>query len=431
MCRKDHVDKVAIVAKNLRGIKAPIRKDILSAAKRILRYVCNDCPRRLELQEELSSFYSRRFVEKFEKYNAHMYLENSRSALEVEAVAPVIPEGIEEVPGREILRDNFDKLFEKYPLLVAFGEDVGKIGGVNQTYTGLLDKYGEHRIFDTGIRETSIIGKGIGLALRGFRPIAEIQYFDYLLYALQTISDDLATTHWRTAGRQAVPLIISTRGHRFEGIWHAGSPLSMIINSVRGVHVCVPRNMTQAAGFYNTLLEGMDPGLVIEPLIGYRLKEPRPQNPGEYRIPLGTPEILVEGTDITLVTYGSCVRIAEDAVKQLGEFDIYVELIDVQTLLPFDINDTIVESVKRTNRVLFFDEDVPGGATAYMMQKVLEEQKAWKYLDAEPHTLTAMEHRPAYATDGDYFSNPNAENVFDAVYGIMHEAMPRKYPRLY
>ena len=314
---------------------------------------------------------------------------------------------------------------------MAFGEDVGKIGGVNQTYAGLQEKYGELRIFDTGIRETSIVGKGIGLALRGFRPIAEIQYFDYLMFALQTISDDLATTHWRTAGRQAAPLIISTRGHRFEGIWHAGSPLSMIINSVRGVYVCVPRNMTQAAGFYNTLLKGEDPALVIEPLIGYRLKEFMPENIGEYQIPLGQPEILQEGTDVTLITYGSCVRIAEDAVKQLKEFDISVELIDVQTLLPFDINETIVESVKKTNRIVFFDEDVPGGATAFMMQKVLEEQKAYKYLDAEPRTLTAMEHRPAYATDGDYFSNPNAENVFDTIYELMHETKPGKYPELY
>jgi pyruvate/2-oxoglutarate/acetoin dehydrogenase E1 component len=311
---------------------------------------------------------------------------------------------------------------------VAFGEDVGKIGGVNQTYTGLQQKYGEHRIFDTGIRETSIVGKGIGLALRGFRPIAEIQYFDYLLYALQTLSDDVATTHWRTVGQQSVPLIISTRGHRFEGIWHAGSPLSMIINSIRGIYVCVPRNMTQAAGFYNTLLEGMDPGLVIEPLIGYRLKEFMPANIGEYKIPLGVPEILSQGSDITLVTYGSCVRIAEDAVKQLREFDISVELVDVQTLLPFDINDTIVESIKKTNRVVFFDEDVESGATAYMMQKVLEEQDAYQFLDSKPVCLPAKEHRPAYGSDGDYFSKPNIEDVVDTVYEIMHETDPQKFP---
>lgn len=431
VCKKDRIDKISIVSNNLKGIKAPIRKDVISGAKRILRYICIDCPERAALQEQLSEWHNRRYVDKFEKYNAFLYLENKQSTLNVEGIKPVYSENPEEVPGRDILQQNFDKLFEKYPLLVAFGEDVGKIGGVNQTYAGLQEKYGEYRIFDTGIRETSIIGKGIGLALRGFRPIAEIQYFDYLLFALQTISDDLATTHWRTVGRQAVPLIISTRGHRFEGIWHAGSPLSMIINSIRGVYVCVPRNMAQAAGFYNTLLQGKDPGLVIEPLIGYRLKELKPENIGEYRIPLGEPEILTMGSDVTLVTYGSCVRIAEDAAKQLREFNISVELIDVQTLLPFDIKDSIVESVKKTNRVVFFDEDVPGGATAYMMQKVLEEQKAYKYLDAEPRTLTAMEHRPAYATDGDYFSNPNAENVFDTIYEMMHEAKPAKYPILY
>lgn len=430
-CKKDKLDKMAIITKNLRNLEAPIRKDNISSAKKILRYICKDCLQRGSLKEQLSAWFDLRFVDKYEQYNAFLHVENKYSALHVEEIKPVFPEKSNEVPGREIIRANFDKLFSKYPLMVAFGEDVGKIGGVNQTYAGLQEKYGEHRIFDTGIRETSIIGKGIGLALRGFRPIAEIQYFDYLLYALQTISDDLATTHWRTAGGQIVPLIISTRGHRFEGIWHAGSPLSMIINSIRGVFVCTPRNMTQAAGFYNTLLKGHDPGLVIEPLIAYRLKEYMPENIGEYCVPLGTPEILTEGTDITVVTYGSCVRIALDAIKQLKEFDISTELIDVQTLLPFDINETIVESVKKTNRILFFDEDVPGGATAFMMQKVLEEQKAYRYLDAEPKTLTAMDHRPAYARDGDYFSNPNAENVFDTVYELMHEVNPKKYPSLY
>jgi pyruvate/2-oxoglutarate/acetoin dehydrogenase E1 component/TPP-dependent pyruvate/acetoin dehydrogenase alpha subunit len=431
VCANDKIDKIGIISKNLKNIKAPIRKDVISAAKRILRYVCNDCPHREWLSDQLSAWFDRRFADKFEKYNAHLYTENNFSVLNVSGIAPEYSESSAEVPGREILLENFDKLFEKYPLLVAFGEDVGKIGGVNQTYAGLQEKYGQHRIFDTGIRETSIIGKGIGLALRGFRPIAEIQYFDYLLYALQTISDDLATTHWRTVGLQAVPLIISTRGHRFEGIWHAGSPLSMIINSIRGVYVCVPRNMTQAAGFYNTLLEGQDPGLVIEPLIGYRLKELKPDNIGDYRIPLGVPEILNVGDDITLVTYGSCVRIAEDAIIQLREVGISVELIDVQTLLPFDIYETIVESVKKTGRIIFFDEDVSGGATAYMMQRVLEGQKAYRYLDCEPKTLTAMDHRPAYATDGDYFSNPNAENVFETVYEMMHEVRPGDFPSLY
>jgi pyruvate/2-oxoglutarate/acetoin dehydrogenase E1 component len=296
---------------------------------------------------------------------------------------------------------------------------VGNIGGVNQTYEGLQKKYGRNRIFDTGIREASIIGKGIGLALRGFRPIAEIQYFDYLLYALQLLSDDVATAHWRTAGSQSVPLIISTRGHRLEGIWHSGSPLSMVINSIRGIYVCVPRNLTQAAGFYNTLVEGRDPALVVEPLNAYRLKEIMPDNPGDFRVPLGIPEILEEGSDITLVTYGSCVRIAQDAIQQLNDLNIRVELIDVQTLLPFDLQGTILQSVKKTGKVLFFDEDVPGGATAYMMQQVLEVQGASEYLSMPARTLSAKEHRPAYTTDGDYFSNPNAEDVVDAVLSMV------------
>ncbi|MBN2348374.1 MAG: hypothetical protein JXJ22_06030 [Bacteroidales bacterium] len=430
-CKNDHLDKISIISQNLKNLKNPIQKDTISSAKRLLSYICQDCPQRKELARELSNWLNKSKVSKFEKYSAQMYLENLYSVLNVKSVPPLFSEDSVEITGREVLRENFDHLFEKYPLLVAFGEDVGKIGGVNQTYEGLQEKYGEERIFDTGIRETSIIGKGIGLALRGFRPIAEIQYFDYLLYALQTLSDDLATTHWRTAGGQTVPLIISTRGHRLEGIWHSGSPLSMVINSIRGVYICVPRNMTQAAGFYNTLLEGQDPALVIEPLNGYRLKEIRPDNIGEYKIALGIPEILTHGNDLTLVTYGSCVRIAQYAVKQLKEFDIHVELIDVQTLLPFDVHEVILQSVKKTRRVLFFDEDVPGGATAYMMQNVLEGQQAYSYLDSEPRTLTAMDHRPAYSTDGDYFSNPNAENVFETVYEMMHRVNPGKYPELY
>jgi pyruvate/2-oxoglutarate/acetoin dehydrogenase E1 component/TPP-dependent pyruvate/acetoin dehydrogenase alpha subunit len=428
LCRNDNLDKIRIITGNLEGIENPVRKDILSTARKLLRYICFDCSQRESLREQLLVLQHTQRRQGFEKYSAFLYNETERSAINVAGVEPVFGSDSPWVPGREIIRDNFDVLFAKYPLLLAFGEDVGKIGGVNQTYEGLQAKYGSHRIFDTGIRELSIIGKGIGLALRGFRPIAEIQYFDYLLYALQTISDDLASAHWRTMGGQSIPLIISTRGHRLEGVWHSGSPLSMVINSIRGVYVCVPRNMTQAAGFYNTLLEGMDPALVIEPLYGYRLKERRPENTGEYRIPLGVPEIMEEGTDITLVTYGACVKIAQDACRQLEEFGISVELIDVQTLLPFDINETIVESLKKTNRVLFFDEDVPGGATAYMMQKVLEEQGGYHYLDTAPRTLTGMEHRPAYGTDGDYFSNPSAENVFETVYDIMHEADPDRFP---
>jgi pyruvate/2-oxoglutarate/acetoin dehydrogenase E1 component/TPP-dependent pyruvate/acetoin dehydrogenase alpha subunit len=431
ICRKENIDKINLYTRNLKNLENPLRKDNIMTAKKILRYVCLDCEYREELKKQLDGWLDRQFIRHFEGYSANLYVETSSSVLNVSGIKPEYSDKSPEVPGREIIRDNFNHLFQKYPLLVAFGEDIGKIGGVNQTYEGLQEKYGKLRITDTGIRETSIIGQGIGLALRGLRPIAEIQYFDYLLFALQTISDDLATTHWRTGGGQTVPLIVSTRGHRLEGVWHSGSPLSMVINSIRGVYVCVPRNMTQTAGFYNTLLEGQDPALVIEPLNGYRLKERRPDNIGEYRIPLGMPEILEYGKDITLVTYGSCVRIALDAVRQLKEFDISVELIDVQTLLPFDINEIIVESVKKTSRILFFDEDVPGGATAFMMQKVVEEQGAYRYLDSPPQTLSAMEHRPAYTTDGDYFSNPNAENVFETVYGIMHELNPRKYPELY
>jgi 2-oxoisovalerate dehydrogenase E1 component len=312
-----------------------------------------------------------------------------------------------------------------------FGEDVGKIGGVNQTLEGLQAKYGEIRIADTGIREATIIGQGLGMAMRGLRPIAEIQYFDYLLYGLQVLSDDLATLQYRTKGGQKAPLIISTRGHRLEGIWHSGSPLSMVINSIKGIYVLVPRNMTQAAGFYNTMLASDDPALIIEPLNGYRLKEKLPANIGRYRIPIGMPEILKEGTEITLVTYGSCVRIALEAVSQLQDFKISVELIDVQSLLPFDRHQVILKSLKKTSKIIFFDEDVPGGATAYMMQKVLEEQGGFQYLDMEPKTLTANNNRPAYSTDGDYFSNPNAEDVFEMCYEMMREYKPDKYVKLW
>jgi len=348
-----------------------------------------------------------------------------------EEIRPVYTDNSPWVPGRQVLRDNFDQLFKQYPELIIFGEDVGKIGGVNQTLEGLQAKYGEMRVTDTGIREASIVGQGIGMAIRGLRPIAEIQYFDYLLYALQTMSDDLATLQYRSRGGQKAPLIISTRGHRLEGIWHSGSPLSMVINSIRGMYVLVPRNLTQAAGFYNTLLTCDEPALVIEPLNAYRLRERLPENLGHFRIPLGIPEIIQQGTDVTIVTYGSCVRIAEEALEQLEQFGISAEVIDVQTLLPFDIHHVIARSLKKTSRILFFDEDVPGGTTAYMMQKVLEEQKGFYHLDAEPRTLTAKEHRPAYTTDGDYFSNPSAEDVFEVAYQIMHEINPFQYPKIF
>ncbi len=430
-CPVHRNDKISKIKDDLKRVLNPNRKDNLSAAKRILSYVCVQCDHRKDLKQNVSAYIRKYQLQGHAFYSDRVYNETKFGAINVQPVFPVFTKDSEMVAGREILRDNFDYLFNKYPLLVTFGEDTGKIGGVNQSLEGLQEKYGELRITDTGIRELTIIGQGIGLALRGLRPIAEIQYFDYLLYALQTISDDVATTHWRTAGDQKLPLIIRTRGHRLEGIWHSGSPLSMVINSIRGVYVCVPRNMTQAAGFYNTLLEGEDAALVIEPLNGYRLREKRPENIGEYKIPLGMPEILKEGTDVTLVTYGACVRIAEEAVEQLNDFGISVELIDVQTLLPFDTEHIIAKSIQKTNKVVFFDEDVPGGATAFMMHKVLEKQQAFFHLDAPPKTLSAHEHRPAYSSDGDYFSNPNAEDVFETVYAVMHEYNPEKYPELY
>jgi 2-oxoisovalerate dehydrogenase E1 component len=431
VCKREHIDKVGLITEELRKIPNPIRKDNMSSAKKILRHVCTDCSIREKLQSDLSSWMGINYEKANDLYSTHLYCETEKSALKVKPIDPVFTDNSPVVSGREVLRDNWHKQFEKNPQIVLFGEDVGNIGGVNQTYEGLQEKFGEIRITDTGIRETTIIGQGIGAALRGLRPVAEIQYFDYLLYALQTLSDDLATLRWRTKNGQMAPLIISTRGHRLEGVWHSGSPLSMVINSIRGIYVCVPRNMTQAAGIYNTLLDADDPALVIEPLNGYRLKEKMPDNIGEFRVPLGIPEILTEGSDVTLLTYGSCVRIAQDAVQQLNEFGISVELIDVQTLLPFDLPNIALESIKKTSRVAFFDEDVPGGATAFMMQKVLEERGAYNYLDAKPKTITAKDHRPAYTTDGDYFSNPNAEDVFETIYDIMHEANPKRYPKLY
>ncbi|MFA5418333.1 MAG: transketolase C-terminal domain-containing protein, partial [Bacteroidales bacterium] len=420
------------IKKELQPIGEPIRKDIISSGKKILRLICNSCSNpNNSLKTNVTEWLHKEEEVSLRRFSSHLYSESKLAARKVTPVAPVFTETSPMVPGREILRDNFDYLFEHNPLLVAFGEDVGKIGGVNQTYEGLQAKYGEHRIWDTGIREATIIGQGLGMAMRGLRPIAEIQYFDYLLYGLQVISDDIATLHYRTRGGQKAPMIVSTRGHRLEGIWHSGSPLSMVINSIRGVHVAVPRNMTQAAGFYNTYLESDQPVLIIEPLNGYRLRERKPDNIGQFKVPVGQPEVLTEGTDVTLVTYGSCVRIAEDAVEQLKTFNISVELVDVQTLLPFDIHQHIVESVKKTNKVVFFDEDVPGGATSFMMQQVMEDQKGYFYLDAEPITITAKDHRAAYGTDGDYFSNPNAEDVFDAIYNLMHDYNPGKYPKIF
>ncbi len=415
----------------LKRLSDPTRKDVIATAAHVLRYMCQTCSADKKLKSALRIWIADQMEDGNRRYSDHLYVEGAQSSLKVKEIKPVFNENSKMVPGREILNQNYNIIFEKDPRLVVFGEDVGNIGGVNQTFEGMQKKFGEFRVSDTGIRENTIMGQAIGLALRGLRPIAEIQYFDYLLYALQTMSDDLATTHYRTNGGQIAPVIISTRGHRLEGIWHSGSPLSMVINSIRGVHVLVPRNMTQAAGFYNTALAGNDPALIIEPLNGYRLREKMPENIGEYNVPFGKVEVLNQGSDVTIVTYGSCVKIAEDAVKQLTEFNISAELIDVQSLLPFDLNQDIIKSLKKTNKILFFDEDVPGGATAFMMQKVLEEQRGFYLLDAAPRTLTSKEHRPAYTTDGDYFSNPNAEDVFDTVYEMMHEYNPNKYPAIF
>ena len=431
-CYCSNTPQIEQIKKDLGKIGEPIRKDIISSARKILRLVCDTCsdPQH-SLKANVTNWLKKQMEANSDRYNSFLHSPYEKSALKVEEIKPKYSDKSVMVPGREILRDNWDYIFNNNPLVVAFGEDVGKIGGVNQTYEGLQDKFGEHRIFDTGIREATIIGQGLGMALRGFRPIAEIQYFDYLLYGLQVMSDDISTMLYRTKGGQKAPVIISTRGHRLEGIWHSGSPLSMVINSIRGMYVCVPRDMTQAAGFYNTLLKSDEPALVIEPLNGYRFREPMPENLGEYTVPLGKPEVIREGQDLTIVTYGSCVRIAMDGAEQLTEFGIDVEIIDIQTLLPFDTSGMIAQSLKKTNKILFFDEDVPGGATAYMMQKVIEEQKGFYYLDAEPSTLTAKAHRAAYSTDGDYFSNPNAEDVFEKVYNIMHEYHPQRFPKIF
>jgi len=405
----------------------PARKDIISAVKKSLRLVRSE---NLASKNQLIDFLTTSNIANHDRYSSSLYSETERSALNESGTPPVYDEE-RLVDGREVLRENFDALLNKHKEILIFGEDAGKIGGVNQSLEGLQEKYGELRVFDTGIRECTIIGQGIGMALRGLRPIAEIQYLDYLLYALQVMSDDLATVNYRTKGQQKAPLIVRTRGHRLEGIWHSGSPMGMILGALRGIYICVPRNMTQAAGFYNTLMDRDDPALVIESLNGYRLKEKLPSNLGEFKIPLGIPEIMKNGDDVTLVCYGSMVRMVEQAAQQLTELGISAEVIDVQTLLPFDVNHVIGESVSKTNRVVFIDEDVSGGATAYMMQKVIEEQGGYFSLDSEPKTLTAKDHRPAYGSDGDYFSKPSIEDIVDSVYDLFNELDSAKFPRIY
>ncbi|WP_132703510.1 alpha-ketoacid dehydrogenase subunit alpha/beta [Winogradskyella wandonensis] len=412
---------------DLEAIDEPIRKDILSATRKALRFVVSEASaEKTELQNWITTYINT--IQP--KYSSHLLSHSNKKALNQTEVLPTYDANAEEVDGRVVLRDNFDAIFSNYPEALIFGEDAGHIGDVNQGLEGLQAKYGELRVADTGIREATILGSGIGMAMRGLRPIAEIQYLDYILYALQLMSDDLATIHYRTKGRQKAPLIVRTRGHRLEGIWHSGSQMGGILNLVRGIHVLVPRNMTKAAGFYNTLLESDEPALVVECLNGYRLKEKMPNNIGKFKTPIGVVETIKEGEDITLVSYGSTLRIVEQAAKELLEVGIHAEIIDVQSLLPFDINHDIVKSIAKTNRLMVIDEDVSGGASAYILDEILNKQNAYKHLDSQPKTLAAKPHRPAYGTDGDYFSKPSVEDVFEAVYEVMHEVNPTDFPKL-
>lgn len=421
----DHLEELAKIQQRT----FPTRRKYLSFAQRIDFEIHEKeglSAVRKELKGWLESFKRR----SADFYNRQLYREGVDSALKVQPVVPIYGEKPEEVNGSTILSRNFDVLFNKYPNLVTFGQDTGKLGGVNQGMKGMQEKYGSNRVADAGIRETTIIGQGIGLAMRGFRPIAEIQYLDYLIYAHSTLSDDLASLQYRTKGKQAAPLIVRTRGHQLQGMWHAGSPMQMLLGSLRGMYLCVPRNMTQAAGFYNTLLTANDPALVIEPLKGYNLKERVPENLGEFKLPLGVPEVMVEGTDITLVTYAWNVNHAIKAAELLETKGISVEVIDVQTLMPFDVDHCVLKSIKKTGKVIFVDEDVPGGGTAYMMQKVIEEQQAFNYLDTAPRTLSAKAHRPAYGIDGEFFSKPNVEQIFENIYEMMREVDVKRYPKL-
>jgi len=412
---------------DLIAIEEPIKKDLASAARKSIRYLIGETS--VERQALLN--WTTDFLKQEQpKFSSHLYSENENRATNIDAIQPSYDDHIEKVDGRVILRDNFDKLFEKYPNALIFGEDSGAIGDVNQGLEGLQEKYGELRVADTGIRETTIIGQGIGMALRGLRPIAEIQYLDYIFYAIAPLTDDLASLLYRTKGMQKAPLIVRTRGHRLEGIWHSGSEMGGLIHLLRGMYILAPRNMTQAAGFYNTLMKSDEPALIIESLNGYRLKEPKPTNLGEFCTPIGVVETTKAGTDITLVSYGSTLRIVEQAAIELLEVGIEAEIIDAQTLLPFDIKKDVVKSVEKTSRLLVIDEDVPGGCSAYILNEIVEKQGAYRFLDSAPQTLTAKAHRPAYGTDGDYFSKPNAEDIFEKVYEIMHEANPEDYPKL-
>jgi pyruvate/2-oxoglutarate/acetoin dehydrogenase E1 component/TPP-dependent pyruvate/acetoin dehydrogenase alpha subunit len=417
-----HASELEQVRDRLAALPTPLRKDIHSGvheALRVLREEANPS------KQVLAQWKNEQDAINVERYGSHLY---TGRAVAVKEVRPAYTESSPTVMGFEIMNAAFDSILGRDPRVIAFGEDVGFLGDVNQGFKGMQEKYGDLRVTDTGIREATILGQAIGMAMRGLRPICEIQYLDYLLYAIQIMSDDLANLHWRTAGGQAAPVIVRTRGHRLEGIWHAGSPMAGIIHLVRGIHVLVPRDMTRAAGFYNTLLKADEPAVVIEVLNGYRVKERLPNNVGEFTVPLGVLEIIRPGSDVTVVTYGACCRIAMDAAQKLSKVGIEVEVVDVQSLLPFDIHGKTVESLKKTNRVLFLDEDVPGGGTAYMLQEVIEKQGGYNHLDSEPRTLSGKAHRPAYGSDGDYWSKPNAETVFDTVYEMMSEVDPNRYP---
>lgn len=412
----DKAGSLKKLSDNLLANREPLRRDVMKTLSLAINIAGNS-----DAAFWIKDYYNDLLEENKKIYNTYLYNDGPKSALNVKEVKASFSNNALVVNGYEILNKYFDKLFSENPKVVAFGEDLGKIGDVNQGFAGLQQKHGEDRIFDTGIRELTIMGQGIGLALRGLRPIAEIQYVDYLIYCIQTLSDDLASLHYRTAGLQSCPMIVRTRGHRLEGIWHSGSPMGMIINALRGIYICVPRNMTQAVGMYNTLLQGNDPGIIVECLNGYRLKEVLPSNLTEFTVPFGIPEVIKGGEDITIVSYGSVLRIIQEAVNRLEAQDISCEIIDVQTLLPFDINHKILESLKKTNRIVFIDEDVPGGAAAYMFNKVMEEQGGYKYLDVAPRTITGKAHRPAYGSDGDYFSKPNAEEIEAVIKEMMAE----------
>ena len=419
--------EVAALLEKFSALVTVGKKDIFALVRKVLWATREQ---NTNERQNLVQVYERISEKEADNYSSHLYSESEWKAVNIPEIKPVFSEDSQILDGRVVIRNNFDKIFEKYPETLIFGEDTGSIGDVNQGLEGMQEKYGETRIADTGIREATILGQGIGLAMRGLRPIAEIQYLDYVLYCLQGMSDDLATLQYRTKGGQKAPVIVRTRGHRLEGVWHSGSPMAGILNLVRGMMVLVPRNLTQAAGFYNTMLKSDDTALIIEPLNGYRLKEKQPDNIGEFTVPVGKVEITRAGKDITLVTYGSTWKIVTEAVEELAKLGIDAEVIDVQSLLPFDLSEEISESVKKTNRLAVIDEDVEGGASAYIMQQILEKQGAFRYLDSKPLTIAAKNHRPAYASDGDYFSKPSVEDIVEKVYDLFHESNPAKFPKI-